>query len=480
MRWGPLVAIWILALAGPTPAGECRVVTGFDYSPDKRLERVGEDHFAVDFAGRFCNWFMFKVEGAKGRTLTIDLKNVQIRKWKTLNPVYSYVEDLSDPESFRPVPFRGRPARPLKARNGPLIPDTRGQKWHFISHVQVEGDTLRLTQRFDEDSAWVAMKYPYTCEYAEKFSELISRRGGICDVAEIGRSKEGRPIKLVKIGKGGEDRKPCVLIYAREHPTEHDTSWVAEGAMLFLLSNAPEARAIRQRFTFLVIPILDPDGAVGSKYVNITYTFVGGYKTPESLAIAGWFKEWVDQARRLDLVFSLHNVESNETKHLVCAIMEPERGRLGDCRTLNDYVLKSMKGFDLVRNPWQRGYRLFRLAGFVGLFYGTLPMYYEVNSQAPSRHLTLGELREMGARFVRASARYLSSSRGARLLAGVGKLRRERTWRWRKYGHQFEGKNALYSEEWCNVMPSVVALHREKGYDVSRFFNDSEKPVSGR
>lgn len=415
-----------------------------------------------------------------GRALTIDLKNVQIRKWKTLNPVYSFVEDLSDPASFRPVPLRARPVRPVKARNGPLLPDTRGQRWHFISDVQVQGDTLRLTQRFHEDSAWVAMKYPYTCEYAEKFFELISGMGGICEVAEIGRSREGRPIKLVKIGSGGEDRKPCVLLYSREHPTEHDTSWVAEGAILYLLSNHPEARAIRQRFTFLVIPILDPDGAVKSQYVNITYTFADGLKTPEAVAIADWFKRWVDQGNRLDLGFSLHNVESNETKQLVCAIMEPERGRLNHCRAVDDYVMRSMKGFDVVRNPWQRGYRLFRLAGFAGLHYGTLPMYYEVNSQAPSRHLTLAELREMGARFVRASARYLASSNGRRLLADVTKLRRERLRRWESFWHLLEGKDAIYSEEWCFVMPRVVALHREKGYDVSRFFNDSEKPVAGR
>lgn len=44
-----------------------RILTGFDYSPRKPVERIAEDHFSLDFGGRFCNWFMFKVEGAKGR-----------------------------------------------------------------------------------------------------------------------------------------------------------------------------------------------------------------------------------------------------------------------------------------------------------------------------------------------------------------------------------------------------------------------------
>ena len=451
--------------SGAVGATEVRVAAGFYYSPEKRVERVAEDHYVVHIGRQFCNWFLLRIEGAKGRTLTIDLRDAPLRKWKTLNPVYSYVEDIGALDSFVCRPVRA-PFKPRHASNGPMLPDTRGQRWHFIEDVRAEGDALRLRQRFEPDSAWLAMKYPYTCEYNERF---LQKLGGLkrpdVEIIEIARSKEGRSIKLVKIGTGGEDRKPCVLIYAREHPTEHDTSWVCEGAILFLLSNTREARAMRSRFTFLVIPVLDPDGAVRSQYQNIMATFASGLSSPESLAVSAWFRKWVDRGKRLDLAISLHNVESNEARRLVCAIMEPER--LEHCEAFHGAVLGAMKGFDLAREPWQRGYRLFRLAGFVGRHYGALPMYYEVNSQAPSRHLTLRELREMGARFVLAAAGYFASSDGRKLLAAVGQRRRERVTRWRSYGHLFKDTDALYSEEWCSIMPKVERLHREKGYDVA-------------
>ncbi len=461
-----LVAVGVLT--GVALGTEVRVVAGFDYSPKKRVERIAPDHFAVHIGRGFCNWFLFRIEGAKGRTLTIDLRNAPIRKWKTLNPVYSYVKDIHALDTFT-VERPRAPEKPRRAANGPLIPDTSGQKWHFVQDVKVKGGTLRLKQKFEEDRAWLAMKYPYTCEYNERFLDRLAKlRKSSVEVIEIACSKEGRPIRLVKIGRGGEDRKPCVLLYAREHPTEHDTSWVAEGAIRYLLSNNREARAIRSRFTFLVVPILDPDGAVRSRYRNIIATFADGIATPESLAISEWFKKWADGNRRLDLVFALHNVESNESPHLASPMMEPASGRLKHCELVHRFITKEMRPAYRVQNsPWQKSHCLFRLSGLASRFYGALPTPYEVNCQAPSRHLTLAELREMGARFVRAAGRYLSSQDGRNLLVQVTKFRRERVVRWKRYGHLFNGNDALYSETWCRSLARIEQRYRKAGRDVS-------------
>ncbi len=459
----------ILALIAPVVrAADVRVLSGFDYSPAKRVERVGENHFVVDIGPGFCNWFLFRIEGAEGRTITIDLKDAPIGKWKTLNPVYSYAKDIHALDSFAVKRRRVR-REPRRAANGPLIPDTSAQAWHFVREVGVEGRNLRLTQAVEEDRVWLAMTYPYTCEYNNSFLDRLAKlRRSYVAVLEIARSEEGRPLRLVKIGRGGEDRKPCVLLYAREHPTEHDTSWVAEGAIRFLLSNTREARAIRSRFTFLVIPVLDPDGAVKSQYRNIISTFADGRKSKESVGVSAWIKKWVDEGKRLDLVFGLHNVESNEAPHLVCPMMEPASGRLKDCQAFHGSMMKTMgSDYKVQKGPWQKSSCLFRLSGFAARFYGALPMPYEVNSQAPSRHLTLAQLREVGARFVRASVSYFYSVEGRRMLADVTAFRRKRASRWKRYGHLFEGKDALYAEEWCAAMPGIEERFRRQGKALS-------------
>ena len=79
-----------------------------------KVQRLSSTHFAIDFENKFCNWFIFKLEGAKGRTVRIDLKNVALGKWSTLNPVYSYISDLADPAAFESTPPEN-PGTPVAA-----------------------------------------------------------------------------------------------------------------------------------------------------------------------------------------------------------------------------------------------------------------------------------------------------------------------------------------------------------------------------
>jgi murein tripeptide amidase MpaA len=39
-----------------------------------------------------------------------------------------------------------------------------------------------------------------------------------------------------------------------------------KGAIDFLVSNAPEARALRDKFVFKIIPMLNPDGVINGNY----------------------------------------------------------------------------------------------------------------------------------------------------------------------------------------------------------------------
>src|SRR5690606_26294936 len=153
-----------------------------------------------------------------------------------LNPVYSELTDLDDPAGF--VSETPADARPQIAPNGPLLPDTRGQQWHFISAVWVSGDnTLSMVHTFEQDVIHVAMRYPYTPGYNEVFMASLAGHRAV-QVFTVGHSSGGQPLQILKIGGDDEaDRqRPCVLLYGREYATSHDTSWVVEGAARFLLS----------------------------------------------------------------------------------------------------------------------------------------------------------------------------------------------------------------------------------------------------
>lgn len=61
--------------------------------------------------------------------------------------------------------------------------------------------------------------------------------------------------------ENGEEKKYIVLS-ARVHPGESNSSWVMRGLLFHLTSTHPNAQFLRDRFVFKIIPMLNPDGVI--------------------------------------------------------------------------------------------------------------------------------------------------------------------------------------------------------------------------
>jgi len=62
------------------------------------------------------------------------------------------------------------------------------------------------------------------------------------------------------------NHKKGIVITARVHPGEAQASWICQGLIEFLLSDLPEAIAIRKQFIIKIIPMLNPDGVRYGNY----------------------------------------------------------------------------------------------------------------------------------------------------------------------------------------------------------------------
>jgi len=60
--------------------------------------------------------------------------------------------------------------------------------------------------------------------------------------------------------------RKCVILSARVHPGESNSSFVMEGILETLLSDDKEARQLRDIFVFKVVPMLNPDGVIVGNY----------------------------------------------------------------------------------------------------------------------------------------------------------------------------------------------------------------------
>lgn len=76
-----------------------------------------------------------------------------------------------------------------------------------------------------------------------------------------------------------------IVLSARVHPGETNSSWIMKGFINFILSEDPEAVALRNHFVIRIIPMMNPDGViVGNHRCNLNgFDLNRQWKTKSSL-----------------------------------------------------------------------------------------------------------------------------------------------------------------------------------------------------
>ncbi|CAM1319123.1 AGBL2 (predicted) [Pycnogonum litorale] len=119
---------------------------------------------------------------------------------------------------------------------------------------------------YDDDTVYFAHCYPYTYTdlqnylrdmHNDKFKSTICKQRVLC------RSLAGNYIFVLTITSPGSftDRK-VVIITTRVHPGETNSSYVVKGLIDYVTSDCAEAKLLRDKFIFKIIPMLNPDGVI--------------------------------------------------------------------------------------------------------------------------------------------------------------------------------------------------------------------------
>jgi len=99
-------------------------------------------------------------------------------------------------------------------------------------------------------------KTAYTNGFFNRNTLCRTLAGNKCEYLTI-TSKSNSEQMLTKKG---------IFISARVHPGESNASWMMKGLVEFLVSDAPEARVLRDKFVFKIVPMLNPDGVINGNY----------------------------------------------------------------------------------------------------------------------------------------------------------------------------------------------------------------------
>jgi murein tripeptide amidase MpaA len=175
----------------------------------------------------FLQWFHFRVSGAKGRPITLNITNCG--------------------KSAYPDGWPGYKAR---------YSDNR-QDWLCAETSYADG-VLSIRHTPAHDSIWFAYFAPYSLERHFDLVQGAAARPGVQMIA-LGQTLDGRSIDLVRMGTGATQ----VWLYARQHPGESMAEWWMDGAIDWLTDpgNAT-ATTLRERCTLHIVPNMNPDGSV--------------------------------------------------------------------------------------------------------------------------------------------------------------------------------------------------------------------------
>ncbi len=193
-----------------------------------RLGGIRKDGIEVapDLRDTKGNWFYwnFRVRGAGGRTLRFEFPNERL----------------------------------IGAR-GPAISVDGGRTWRW------QGEAFPASASFEHAfdgmvaETRFAMTFPYTVADLDEF--LRGREGkGNLERQVLCRSRKGREIPLLKLGRLDDGFSCSLLVTARQHACETMASFVVEGLIDAVLADDATGQWLREHARIHVVPLTDFDG----------------------------------------------------------------------------------------------------------------------------------------------------------------------------------------------------------------------------
>jgi hypothetical protein len=298
-----------------------------------------------------------------------------------------------------------------------------------------KGNTFELRHSFERPQATIAMRVPYSYGYQQQFLQRLqaAKRPGVY-VDQVGLTPQNRKLQIVRLEDDGlpanvatsgasnpaastvalassalspqqlkqqkDEAHKTILVIAREHATEHASSWAVHGLLLELLADTPHAKRLRADTTWMLVLIQDPDAAAASRFEGMTERFRNAHSPdtpPEVFDYARYFVDYADRGRTLDMVVSIHNVEASEASNVFSPYVHTIYKE--DTLAFNQALFKRLQGLGYATGKAKSsrvGATPFRLYGWCSQKFGSFDLAYEVNDQYPRNRLSFAHLQGVG------------------------------------------------------------------------------------
>ena len=188
-----------------------------------------------------------------------------------------------------------------------------GQTWTTVPTDALPDNRVRVTVTMPGETLYVARMQPYRLSDLERLLAKV-RASAHASVTTIGKTAQGRPLEIIRIGSEAAPHR--VFVRARAHPWESGSNWVAEGLIERLLRDDAAAKRWRDRYALYVLPMANKDGVarggtrfnVNGKDLNRNWDRPSNPSlVPENAALERWLESMIAAKQAPDLAIELHN-----------------------------------------------------------------------------------------------------------------------------------------------------------------------------
>jgi hypothetical protein len=249
-----------------------------------------------DSPNRAAGHWLFQLQGRPGSDLTLVLHN--------FDNIYNGRSGV--PVSKKSICYVSVDGRASSA----------GGSWKVVPAEFLPGNLLRVRVHLDGPSLYLARLEPYRPANLERLlSEIRGHR--LVDIEPIGKTVEGRPLEIVRVGNPEAPHR--VLLRARAHAWEPGGNWIVQGLIRSLLEDDETSRKCLKRYCVYVMPMANKDAvARGLTRFNMLGRDLNRNwdkpsdptLAPENHALEAWIRRMAGQGKPLHFAMDLHNDES--------------------------------------------------------------------------------------------------------------------------------------------------------------------------
>jgi hypothetical protein len=255
----------------------------FDGARLNQIERTGDNSYTVTILPEnapvnMSPWYAFRVWSKKKKEISVKLVYPEFAK-------HRYSPQVSkDGKNWKPLDAGF--ITEFEKGTAAFGPDSRPK-------------SVEIKLKTSKKPVWISAQELQTSTHVFEWMNKLAKKKKFL-IEEIGKSTEGRPLRMLKMGN--LDSKNMILVISRQHPPEV-TGYFAMRAFVEKIADGSKlSKEFRRKWAIYVVPLMNPDGVDNGHWRHNT----GGidlnrdwsaFNQPESRAVRDFLQRRESETR---------------------------------------------------------------------------------------------------------------------------------------------------------------------------------------